>query len=119
MPEVQTIRDSFEGGREALVERIGNAYFFRPHGVSNHDRLVLANIRDWGNNRMPKTKRLMREGFEARGLRCETSYDAAHGRRYALCVYPAGEHARRVTLAAKNGMSDTDPARAAPIFQED
>lgn len=116
----EMIRDSFNAGKLDGVMKIGNAYFFcctYTQQEIEKDVKAIASIFDWADGRKPATQKRLRDIFAARGLTAEARYDAAHGRRYKLCVYPRGDaDARRVTLAASDGMGDTNPEIARPIF---
>lgn len=116
----EMIRDSFNAGKLDGVMKIGNAYFFcctYTQQEIEKDAKAIASISDWADGRKPATQRRLREIFAARGLSAESRYDAAHGRRYKLCIFPHGNPAaRRVTLAASDGMSDTNPEIAKAIF---
>lgn len=65
-------------------------------------------VRSWDNAHSPATQKTVTELCQARGWVDERVFDAAHGRRYVLFIYPAasltsGGHARRncfETLAA-------------------
>lgn len=116
---IEAITDSFDGRKISTVAKIGNAYVFCGDSfdlVVSHKKDI-ASIADWRDGKKPATQARLRSRFAGLGLTAETRYDAAHGRRYKLCVYPANNPAaRRVTLAASDGMSDTNPEIARAIF---
>ena len=115
----ETIRDSYNSGQLDSVAKIGNAYCFCGDGfdVIEANLKAIASIADWADGRKPATQAGLRSLFASAGLIAETRYDAAHGRRYKLCVFPRGNPAaRRVTIAASDGMSDTNPEIAKAIF---
>jgi hypothetical protein len=123
--KTEIIRDSFLNGRETEIVKCGNAYFFSfPPAIAQHAKAI-ATISDWSDGKKPATQVRLRDLFQRLGMVCETRYDAAHGRRYKLCVYPIEESsmlthsARRTVIAASDGMSDTNPEIARPVFQED
>ncbi len=116
----ETIRDSFNSGKLNSVAKIGNAYIFMAGAEFIDDAATvkaIASVADWGAGKKPATQEKLRSLFIAAGFIPETRYDAEHGFRYKLCVFPANNQAaRRVTLAASDGMSDTNPEIARPIF---
>lgn len=116
------IRDSYNRGMSEAVAKIGNAYFIcstMTQNFSDADIKAIAGISDWSDGKKAKTQKTLRDRFAANLMTCETCYDAVHGRRYSLCVYPAGDaNARRVVMAAKSGMTDTNPEIARSIDWE-
>ena len=123
--QVEMIRDSYgpNAGFSYGVMKVGNAYFFcstMTQHFDADDAKKIASVTDWASGKKPGTQKLLRARFAAAGMACETRYDAAHGRRYKLCVYPVDpcerDEARRVTLAASDGLSDTNAEIARPIF---
>ncbi len=118
--QLETIRDSFDKGKLSNVMKIGNTYIFMTDGAefAEEHAKAIASISDWRDGSKPATQANLRSIFIGAGFIPETRYDAAHGRRYKLCVFPRGNPAaRRVTLAASDGMNDTNPEIARPIFQ--
>ncbi len=117
--KIEPIRDSFDAGKFSCVAKIGNAYIFCNDSfdlIASHVRDI-ESINDWADGKKSVTQSKLRSRFVALGFVPEARYDAAHGRRYKLCVYPIGNPAaRRVTLAASDGLSDTDPEIAKAIF---
>lgn len=118
---IEAITDSFDGRKISAVAKIGNAYVFCDGAqfITGNPAMqkAIASISDWRDGRKPATQNRVRSEIARAGFQTETRYDAAHGRRYKLCVYPAGNQAaRRVTLAASDGMSDTNPEIARAIF---
>ena len=118
-----TVRDAFATDPLRVIETVmscGNAFvYFDSRSTSRlveEFKDVIGKISDWGGKGQPATKRKLRERFEALGLACESRYDATHGRRYSLCVYPAGDNAaRRVTFSAASGLDNTDAEIAKPL----
>ena len=117
---IEAITDSFNAGKIDNVAKIGNAYIFMAGAEFIDDAATvkaIASIADWRDGKKPATQNRVRSEIAHAGFQTETRYDAAHGQRYKLCVYPAGNQtARRVTLAASCGMSDTNPEIARAIF---
>lgn len=118
--EIKLIRDSYNQGYLSGVVRVGNAYFYccsyTQHGIE-HDIKAINSITDWADGKKPSMQKKLRQIWATQGLVAETRYDAARGRRYKLCVYPRGDAgARRVTLAASDNRSDTNPEIASPVW---
>jgi hypothetical protein len=57
-------------------------------------------VTNWGGNSSPKTKDALMRAVNELGLCYETTFDAAHGRRYRLFVYPA--HSPQMTFAEQS-----------------
>lgn len=105
------VTDAFDRNAKSRVLKIGNAYLFeceRLNNLSAQDWKAIASIPDWASSRKPATQRVARAAIASLGLECETRFDAAHGRRYKLCVYPPLQAARRVALAASDDLDNTD-----------
>lgn len=102
-----------------VFEKHGNAHvmiaapfasclFPLPSGAAGLDK-----IGDWGGQRKPKTKDRILSALRAAGRSYELVYDAAHGRRYRLAVWPAfsdltmAQAARRAAIAAANELGTT------------
>jgi hypothetical protein len=117
--ERQEIKDT--AGR-FVFEKHGNAHvmtdgarIFRsraafplPSGAAGLDK-----IGDWGGQKKPKTKDRILSALRAADRSYELVYDAAHGRRYRLAVWPAfsdpamAQAARRAAIAAANELGAT------------
>jgi hypothetical protein len=116
--ERQEIKDTagrfvFEKHGSAHVMTDAPAYFAAcrfplPSGAAGLDQ-----IGDWGGQRKPKTKDRILSALRAADRSYELVYDAAHGRRYRLAVWPAfsdpamAQAARRAAIAAANELGAT------------
>ncbi len=114
---VATVVDAYDGNEQHTVYRIGNCFIAtkQPIEWSKSDIKAMSSIGDWAGNKKPKTKLALYDIFRLSGFRTETRFDAGHGQRYALCVYPADEAFRRVAIAAQCDMSNTDAFVATAI----
>lgn len=57
-------------------------------------------VKCWGNGRAPKRLDQLVSLCSFLGLAWEVSYDAAHGRRYRLCIYAPSNECRNATKLA-------------------
>lgn len=121
MIQTHDIRDSYNGGETWPVANVGRVFIALGNAFTKDDATreakALASVSNWADGKKPATQARLRALFASRGMACETRYNAAHGRSYDLCVYPArDENGRRAALAGQSGMSDTNPEIARPIF---
>lgn len=118
--KTEIITDSFDNGSKHVVTKVGRAFIYTNEESRATIQTIAAKcmkVCDYADRRAPAKRAAIREAFELIGFAYETPYNAAHGRRYDLCAYPSkNETARRATLAAQSGMSDTNPEIARPIF---
>lgn len=111
---IHTIADSFDNDSLHKVDEINGLFIYRKPlpvvGLLNdilHCRPERVR-KGWSTG--TKTEEAIRAACRMAGYACELRFDAAHGRRYAMIIYPAGDNQkRRVTIAAQCGMRTTNP----------
>lgn len=111
---VHTITDFYSGNSTHTVDEINGIFVYRDAlpvvGILN-DILHCKPERvrkGWSTN--TETEKRIRAACRMAGYASELRFDAAHGRRYAMIIYPACDtQKRRVTIAAQCGMRTTNP----------
>ena len=116
MIKIHTIRDAFAGDKIVEVAQMGIVFAFVPDADDVELSCAVSDIlgigesvRDWRDARSPKTKARFYDKLAEIGWASETIWDAAHGRRYIVVVYPRNPDARRCALGVAHGLKNTNP----------
>lgn len=109
-----TIVDHYDGNSVHTVDHIAGIYVYRDAtpvvGIFNDIlRLNPERVRKgWAGD--TTTENNIRAACYMAGYACELRFNAAHGRKYDMVIYSAGNaQKRRVALAAQCGMKNTNP----------
>lgn len=114
MDKVLTIIDHYTGNSVHTVDAINGIFIYRDAlpvaGIANEIlRCNPQRVRKgWSTD--TATERAIRNVCAMAGYACESRFNAAHGFKYDLVVYPSGNaDKRRVAIAAQCGMRNTNP----------
>lgn len=114
MDKIHTITDTFAGNSTHTVDELNGIFVYRDAlptvGVLN-DILACQPHRvrkGWAGE--TATEKHIRNACAMAGYACELRFNAAHGRKYDMVIYPSGNaDKRRVAIAAQCGMRTTNP----------
>ena len=108
------VRDFFTGNSEHVIDEMNGIYIAgeRDSYLADLFQSLAVNgaglVRNWAGS--GKRVKACRDLLADSGYACETRFDAAHGRRYLMAVYPSfNADQRRRALAALDGMRNTNP----------
>lgn len=114
MDKVHHIVDHYSANSAHIVDEVNGIFVYRDAlpvaGVLNDIIACQPHKVKKGWAGQTATEKSIRAACHMAGYACELRFNAAHGRRYDMVVYPSGNaEKRRVALAAQCGMRNTNP----------